>query len=175
MNSLQSLRRRDRTLFFETATDEGRIRRAQKVGEVDARRAKAGERIVSIIAGEGLETVSRSAREGDWVVRSRCAETGHEEQLVDPETFKARYAPCGTRAGGSGFARFIARWSPVRFCTVREDEGHFAMLAPWGELQRYAPGDAVVQLPGSPSDIYRVHRRAFALSYKVLPGTTTPQ
>ena len=168
METLENLSKRDRFEFFGAALARGRVGCAQKVAEVEARRATVGERIITFIAGEGIETVSRRACNGDWVVRSCSRETGYEEQLVDPETFETRYIPAGARSDDDGFSRFNARWCPVRFCVVGKEEGDFAMLAPWGEMQRFGPGDAVVQLLRSPSDIYRVHRLAFAQSYRIL-------
>ena len=42
-------------------------------------------------ADEGVETCSKPAAEGDWVVRNRCPATGNEEYLVKAGTFAERY------------------------------------------------------------------------------------
>jgi hypothetical protein len=159
---------RDRIQFFEDAIAAHRVGRAQKIGVVDARPARDGEIVVSIIAGEGLETTSRPAQLGDWVVRSRFAQTGFEEQLVDGAVFATRYSELDGTKDEAGFTRFTARFDPVLFCRVQEADGEFALRARWGELQRCRPGDAVVQLPGRPDDIYRVQAQAFALNYRVI-------
>ncbi len=61
------------------ARKDGRLRTARKTKPVDARPAKAGEVIVTVIRGEGNETTSRPAAKGDRVVRNRCPETGNEQ------------------------------------------------------------------------------------------------
>lgn len=43
---------------------------------MDARPARPGEVVVTVIAGEE-ETRSKPAVAGDWVVRNRCPETGN--------------------------------------------------------------------------------------------------
>ena len=45
---------------------------------VDARPARPGEIVVTLIKDEGHETRSRPAEAGDMVVRNRCPETGNE-------------------------------------------------------------------------------------------------
>ncbi|MFL5333050.1 MAG: hypothetical protein ACJ8H8_07670, partial [Geminicoccaceae bacterium] len=53
--------------------------------------------VVTRILGEGVETRSKPADPGDWVVRNRCPATGNEEYLVRAETFGQRYeAALGT-------------------------------------------------------------------------------
>jgi hypothetical protein len=45
------------------------------------------EIIVTAIKGEGKETQSPPAKQGDWVVRNRCPETGNEQYLVTADRF----------------------------------------------------------------------------------------
>jgi hypothetical protein len=45
---------------------------------VDVRPAEPGEVVFTVIAGEGKETASPPAHEGDMVVRDRCPVTGNE-------------------------------------------------------------------------------------------------
>jgi hypothetical protein len=45
---------------------------------VDVRPAEPGEVVVTVIAGEGKETASPPAHEGDMGVRDRCPVTGNE-------------------------------------------------------------------------------------------------
>jgi hypothetical protein len=62
-----SLPERDAKKIFAAALAAGRVGSAQKTKPVDARKAKPGEVIVTIIAGI-KETESKPATEGDWVV-----------------------------------------------------------------------------------------------------------
>ena len=68
-------------LFNRAANDE-RTGVARKTRPVDARLARRGEIVVTIISGEGKETQSPPAVTGDMVVRNRCPATGNEELLV---------------------------------------------------------------------------------------------
>ena len=63
---------------------------ARKVRPVDARPAKAGEIVETIIEGQGKETQSQTARLGDWIVRNRCSGSGREQYLVAAEKFAQR-------------------------------------------------------------------------------------
>jgi hypothetical protein len=64
--------------MFADAEQQGRVGLARKTQPVDVRAAKAGEVIVTIIAGEGKETESPPAEPGDMVVRNRCPDTGND-------------------------------------------------------------------------------------------------
>src|SRR4051812_9317680 len=78
---------RDVHAVFAAAEAAGRVGTARKTRPVDARPAYPGEVVVTHIAGEGVETQSKPAAEGDWVVRNRCPATGDEEYLVTAKTF----------------------------------------------------------------------------------------
>ena len=65
----------------------GRVKRARKTRPVDARPARAGEVVVTVIKGEGKETQSRPANAGDWVVRNRCPESGDGRTLMSADKF----------------------------------------------------------------------------------------
>jgi hypothetical protein len=82
---------RDIKTLFAAAQSDGRVGLARKSKPVDARPARPGEVIVTVILGEGVETRSRPATQGDWVVRNRCADTGNEEYLVSAKAFIERY------------------------------------------------------------------------------------
>jgi hypothetical protein len=86
---LSKLPRKDRIEFFGSLASGAGV--ARKTRPVDARPATEGEIVVTAIAGEGVETRSKPAAKGDWVVRNRCAETGNEQYLVAASRFPARY------------------------------------------------------------------------------------
>ena len=88
--------------LFKEAGARGLVGKARKTKLVDARPAKPGEVIVTVIAGEGKETESKPAAKGDWVVRNRCEATGHEQYLVAAAIFKERYQGAGKATPSKG-------------------------------------------------------------------------
>jgi hypothetical protein len=145
------------------------VGRARKTRLVDARQARPGEIVVTVIAGEGKETQSRPAERGDWVVRNRCPETGNEQYLVDRAKFGERYELTGRPPGPEGWREARPLGKVVHFFRVTDGPGRFNFTAPWGEKMVAAPGDAIVQDPDDSGDIYRVAARSFACTYEVLP------
>jgi hypothetical protein len=150
------------------AAAEGRAGVARKTRPVDARPAKVGEVVVTVIEGEGKETQSRPARAGDYVVRNRCPETGNEEYLVAADKFADRYRSTGAPPAPDGWQEFRPVGKEVRFVTLGPGEGPFTFLAPWGESMVALPGDAIVQDMKDESDVYRVARASFECTYEVV-------
>ncbi|MGD9508529.1 MAG: hypothetical protein AB7I59_00305 [Geminicoccaceae bacterium] len=154
--------------LFAKAEADGRVGAARKTKPVDARPAKPGEIIVTIIAGEGKETQSPPAAPGDMVVRNRCPETGNEEILVGAAKFAQRYdGPIG-EAGKDGWAPYRPTGIEMLYLTLAADEGPFSFTAPWGEPMVARPGDAIVQDPNNPADTYRIAAAAFTCTYEIL-------
>jgi hypothetical protein len=143
------------------------VGRARKTRLVDVRQARPGEVVVTVIAGEGKETQSRPAERGDWVVRNRCPATGNEQYLVDRAKFGERYQLTGGAPGAEGWREARPVGKVMRFFRVTDEQGRFDFIAPWGEKMVAAPGDAIVQDPDAPGDIYRVAARSFACTYEV--------
>ncbi|MCF2706412.1 hypothetical protein I6E29_03930 [Arcanobacterium haemolyticum] len=167
-SAASSLPQRDRIEVFAAAVSEGRTGTARKTRPVDARPAQIGEVIVTNIKGDGVETVSEPAEAGDMVVRNRCEATGNEEILVKASKFPQRYGePQGT-PDAEGYQEYIPSGVEQKYFVVNESDGEFVMEAPWGELQIYKPGDAVVQNPADESDIYRIYSQSFACTYEVI-------
>src|SRR6202142_443941 len=93
--------------FFQKASGVGGEGLARKTKTVDVREAKPGEVVVTILKGEGKETQSPPAKQGDMVVRNRCLESGNEEFLVPASKFASRYdGPTGPADEGD--------WRPYR-------------------------------------------------------------
>lgn len=153
--------------MMKDAEARGLVRRARKTKPVDARPARPGEVIVTVLAGEGKETQSRPAEKGDWVVRNRCEATGNEEYLVAADKFAERYEPSGRPAAG-GWQEHRPLGKVMRFFLLRAEHEEFAFTAPWGERMIAKPGDAIVQDPKDPRDTYRVAASAFACTYEIL-------
>jgi hypothetical protein len=154
--------------MMDRARAEGRAGLARKTRPVDVRPARDGEVVVTVIAGEGKETASKPAQAGDWVVRNRCAETGNEQYLVTGATFAARYAaPAGT-PDRDGWREATPHGKTLRFFTLGPDRGEISFDAPWGEPMVARPGDAIVQDPEKPGDVYRVAAASFRCTYEVV-------
>ncbi|MEI4487737.1 hypothetical protein V8J36_16215 [Frigidibacter sp. MR17.14] len=165
---LAALPRQDRIAVFAAAEAAHAVGQAKKTKAIDARPAKPGEVVVTKILGEGTETTSKPAAEGDWVVRNRCPETGNEEYLVAAAKFAPRYGAPTSAADAAGWQAFTPLGKPMDYTIVPEGTAPYAIEAPWGEAMRVAPGDALMRTPGDAADIYRVERRAFACTYEII-------
>src|SRR5262249_33204596 len=150
------------------AKADGRMKTARKTRLVDARPAKAGEIVVSIIKGEGKETHSRPAVAGDMVVRNPCPETGNEEDLVGAKTFPTKYKGTQSPATSDGWQEVQPLRKDMRFVVLGPDAGAFRFKAPWGEWMVARPGDALVQDPENEKDVYRVAKASFECTYEVV-------
>lgn len=158
----------DLSVLFEAADQEGRVGLARKTKTVDARPAKPGEIIVTVIKGEGKETQSKPAKAGDFVVRNRCPETGNEEILIAADKFAARYeGPVGPR-DEDGFTPYRPRGVEMRYFIVRPEDGNFTFTAPWGEAMVARPKDAIVGSLTDPKDMYRIAAAAFRCTYEIV-------
>jgi hypothetical protein len=146
----------------------GKTRTARKTRVVDARPAKAGEIVVTVIEGEGKETQSRPARDGDYVVRNRCPETGNEQYLVGADKFADRYKETGAPPSADGWREFQPVGKELRVFFLPPGQAPFSFVAPWGEPMVAKPGDAIVQDPKDENDVYRVARASFDCTYEIV-------
>jgi hypothetical protein len=154
--------------YFDNARAEGRDGMARKTRTVDVRPSAPGEIVITTIRGEGKETQSPPAKPGDMVVRNRCPETGNEEFLVAADNFPKRYeGPIGA-AGADSWVPYRPKGVPLRFVVVRQLDGEFTFVAPWGENMIARPGDVIVQDAENARDTYRVQKAAFACTYEVV-------
>jgi hypothetical protein len=151
----------------------GRVGTAQKTRPVDARPAKPGEVVVTMIKDEGKETTSKPANTGDWVVRNRCPDTGNEEYLVAADKFPGRYRAAGP-AVADGWQAFTPVGKMLRFLVLAPTEAPFEFVAPWGEKMVARLGDAMVQDPGDERDVYRVAQSSFQCTYDVVTAPAHP-
>lgn len=165
--------RADVSALFTNAQATGRVGIARKTKPVDVRPAKPGEIVVSIIAGEGKETQSPPAKDGDMVVRNRCSETGNEEILVTAAKFSQRYEGPSGEPDAAGWSMYRPRGVEMLFFIVAAADGTFSFEAPWGEPMIARPGDAIVRDPKDVKDIYRIAASAFACTYEIVkqPGS----
>jgi hypothetical protein len=154
--------------LFDQAEREARVGLARKTMAVDVRLARPGEVVVTLIEGEGEETQSPPAQQGDMVVRNRCPATGNEEILVEAAKFAQRYEGPTGPADASGWQPYRPRSILMRYLVVREADGAFTFTAPWGEPMVARPGDAIVRDPQDPADTYRIAAAAFACTYEIV-------
>lgn len=159
---------KDQVALFATFKSEGKTGVARKTKPVDARPATPGEVVVTVIKGEGVETKSKPAEAGDWVVRNRCPETGNEEILVKAAKFPTRYGGPQSEPDANGYREFTPKGSEMGYFIVPQDMGEFTFVAPWGETMVAKPGDAIVQTPEDASDTYRIAAAAFACTYEIV-------
>ena len=152
---------------FAKAQAGNRVGTAAKTRAVDGRPAVAGEIIVTVIKGEGLETKSKPAEMGDLVVRNRCPETGNEEYLVKASRVKDRYGEHGGEPDAAGWRSYAPKATPMLFFVVKDGEGPWSFKAPWGEGMVARAGDAIVQDPGNPKDMYRIAAASFRCTYEI--------
>lgn len=157
------------TALFERAAEENRIGRARKTKPVDARPAKVGEIVVTVIRGEGVETQSAPAVAGDMVVRNRCPATGNEEILVKAEKFAERYeGPVASGASQPPWREYRPRGIDMSYFVVAASEAPFTFIAPWGEPMTAKAGDIIARNPADTKDVYRIARAAFECTYEIV-------
>ena len=165
---------KDQVALFAAAAKDGHTGVARKTKPVDARPAVAGEVVVTVIKSEGIETKSKPAAEGDWVVRNRCPETGNEEYLVAAAKFPARYGEAQSKPDAAGYRAFVPKGTDMGYFIVSPAEGEFSFTAPWGEAMVARPGDAIVQSPGDATDTYRIAAASFACTYEIVTPPAAP-
>jgi hypothetical protein len=166
--SAHAEQRADIADLFAQAEQEGRVGVARKTKPVDARPARIGEVIATVIAGEGMETQSPPAQDGDMVVRNRCPETGNEEILVSATKFQERYEGPFGPTDTEGWRAYRPRGVEMLYFIVRDVNGAFTFDAPWGEPMIARPGDTIVRNPNDPRDTYRIAAAAFTCTYEIV-------
>jgi len=160
-------RRVDIADLFARAIQDERTGLARKTKPVDVRPARPGEVVVTVISGEGKETQSLPAENGDMVVRNRCPATGNEEILVKAGKFADRYEGPINPADRSEWKTYRPRGNEMLYFVVRPSDGSLTFTAPWGEAMNARPGDAIVRDPKDPSDTYRIAAGAFECTYEI--------
>jgi hypothetical protein len=163
----QQIAVKDQVKLMEEMKSQGKTGTAKKTKQVDARPANLGEIVITMIKGEGVETKSKPAEDGDWVVRNRCPETGNEEILIKAAKFPDRYGKPLGEADSRGYRPFQPKGGEMNYFIVPETMGGFSFTAPWGEKMIAKPGDAIVQIPTDSSDTYRIAAASFACTYEI--------
>jgi hypothetical protein len=163
----------DRTLddiiaLMARARSEGHVGVARKTKPIDARPAREGEVVMTMIKGEEKEKETQNrAKRGDWVVRNRCPETGNEQYIVGADKFEGRYEKT-TSPPADGWQEFRPLGKDMRYYILPNATDAFTFVAPWGESMVARPGDAIVQDPNDEKDVYRVAAASFACTYEIV-------
>ena len=166
--AIEDVPRKDQIALMAEVKKVDRVGIARKTKEVDARPASPGEIVITYIKGQGVETRSKPAEDGDWVVRNRCEETGNEEILVKARNFSDRYGEPLSAADAAGYRAFKPKGSNMSYFIVTDEIGPFNFRAPWDETMVALPGDAIVQVQTDESDTYRVAAAAFQCTYEIV-------
>ena len=142
----------------------------RKVGNVLARPARPGERVVTTTA-DGFETCNSAERESMLVRNQTDAE---EHYLVELERFHERYARLEDRAGGwSLYAPTGDILALEVSAGLLQDLGAsdpFWIDAPWNSPQRVRQGDMLATALPEKAGIYRVSRKEFGETYRPVTG-----
>ncbi len=154
--------------LFREGKAAGKTGVARKTRPVDARPAQPGEIIMTIIKGQGVETRSKPAEPGDFVVRNRCPETGNEEYLVKAAKFPSRYVDARRESSAEGWREYLPQGREMDFYVIPDSQVPFEFVAPWGETMVAKPKDVLVQAPDDEADTYRVAAASFACTYEVV-------
>ncbi|WP_197710897.1 hypothetical protein RMS29_020965 [Agrobacterium rosae] len=166
--AIEDVPRKDQIALMAEVKKVDRVGVARKTKEVDARPASPGEIVITYIKGQGVETRSKPAEQGDWVVRNRCEETGNEEILVKARNFSDRYGEPLSAADAAGYRAFKPKGNNMSYFIVTDEIGPFNFRAPWDETMVALPGDAIVQVQTDESDTYRVAAAAFQCTYEIV-------
>lgn len=144
---------------FKEVWSGSKVENFQKKGDVQARKAVEGERIVTVIDGE-VETTN-IAKKNDVVVKG----VKNEEYIMSQDKFNNRYS--GGEVGDS-FSTFKAKgkvWAmeyagkPIEF------------VAAWGEKMILKTGDFLCNPEkDKPGDLYRIEKSAFSQTYEKIVG-----
>jgi hypothetical protein len=164
----EDIPRKDQIALMDEFKSMDMVGVARKTKEVDARPASLGEIVITYIRGQGVETRSKPAEDGDWVVRNRCEETGNEEILVKKRNFSDRYGEPLSQPDAAGYRAFKPAGADMSYFIVTDEIGPFNFRAPWGETMVALPGDAIVQVQTDESDTYRVAAAAFRCTYDIV-------
>lgn len=138
--------------------DDDKIRLYKKTGTVEARLAKDGEKIETIIDGQ-VETTN-TAHSGDVVVVG----AKKEQYIVTSKTFADRYK-------GPKLSSDLQTYQPTGYAYAMEwTEKGTAFTASWGEKMVILPGDYLactkITDSGAPDGgLYRIERGAFHKTY----------
>jgi hypothetical protein len=146
--------------MFIDARNNNNVAYYEKFAKVDARPAKAGEVVVTIVNGK--EETRSKAEAGDYVVRARSEDK--QMYVVKSDKFSKRYKSTGGEQDEYGWREYQAVGDCYGFVYSGEE---FSFEAPWGEKMIVEDGDYIVSIDlVDLSDIYRIEKDAMKETYK---------
>ena len=136
---------RDVHALFAAAEAAGRVGTARKTKPVDARPARPGEIIVTLIKGEGRETrASPPPMAIGWSATG--ARSPATKSICQGRDLRGAIPGPAFAAGSHGWREFRPQGPEMRFFVVGDGEGAFTFAAPWGEPMAARPGDAIIAI-----------------------------
>lgn len=141
------------------------VSRYKKTAVVDARVAKPGEVIITII--DGIEETHNTAT-SDQVVVMNLLTNSREMQLLDRSNFDKRYI--NTDQISDKWKTFEPKGEVDAFVWIGKSA---TFDAPWGEEMIIMNGDMLCRIPGTEDDIYRIERGSFDATYQLVQEAAT--
>lgn len=142
--------------LFAQALKEGKVKRYAKFGQVKARKAVAGEIVITVIKDK--EETRNKAKADDVLVQN----PGGEQYIINEKKFNSRYTKI--KSLDKGWAVYKSKGVCYGFRYIGKP---FKFTAPWGELMLVEDGDMIVSTsPEGGNDIYRIEKQAFKATYK---------
>ena len=123
----------------------------EKYGTVEARPAKAGEKIITLVSTPSgtIKETKNKAGEGDFIVTN----PGGEQYIIKGEKFSTLYKklPAG-------------KFKPLGKVKAVQSGKNVVFTAPWGEKMKILAGGYLVDNKG---DRYGIEENVFAQTYKL--------
>jgi hypothetical protein len=135
-------------IFFKMIEFDN-IKHYQKTGMFKYRKAKVGEKIVTII--DGKKETQNVANENSWIITGPKG----EEYIIDDKTLKSRYEIVDDNTVKA-----------IGECWAFENKEHLMFKASWGEDMVADPGDMIVSINKNGSEPYRIEKEIFKKTYK---------
>ena len=162
MNISQIKSKKEIQSIFKESLKNGKVNKYKKIGNVLARKAKKGEKIITIIDGE-KETENVSG-ENDMVVES----TGKnkEKYIISKEKFDDRYVFLKKISNKGDYDLY----KPTGYCYAFKYNGPSIYFeAPWGEKMLLKNNDYLASSTLEHyNDIYRIEKKSFKESYEIV-------
>ncbi len=152
-------------MFQPLLNEKGQI--FQKSKNVFARKAKEGERVVTI-TGDGIET-KNTASKGDYIVMNQTEAS--EQYIMSKKKFSNRYDYiCRAKGSFNCYAskgRIVGVALTPELMSQLNLSNPFYFQAPWGQEMVAKEGDYLVS-PTDGTEIYRIARKEFFETYRAV-------
>lgn len=141
--------------LFKARMQQRMVKKYNKFGTVEARLAKMGEKIDTIVNGK--KETTNTAKNGDYVVKNPSG----EQYIISGDKFNSRYQLQNRSIGWSLYNATGSCWA------FKYEGPKFTFEAPWGEDMLVETGDYIaVAGIDNLDDIYRIEKNSFKQTYK---------